>query len=129
MVELVRHALVDGAVNLDVDVIADVVGSEVSGEGDGSLLPEGAREGISGARPQTVTSRHLCLPRVSLCARLWVEGSISHGRTSLHCFIVEQIARVLGMSNGLFIGLFISDLNEEVASCTTPNFNLHCIIL
>ena len=60
MVELVRHSLVDGAVNLDVDIIADVVGSEVCGEGDGTLLPEGTREGISSAGSQTVTSRHFC---------------------------------------------------------------------
>jgi len=64
MVELMRHPLVDGAVNLDVNIITDVISSEVSGEGDGSLLPEGARERISGARSQTVTSRHGCLPRV-----------------------------------------------------------------
>jgi len=42
-----------GTVNLDVNIIADVVCSEVSGEGDGSLLLEGARKGISGALCQT----------------------------------------------------------------------------
>ena len=48
MVELVRHALVDGAIDLDVDVVADVVGPEVGREGDGTLLPEGTRERVSG---------------------------------------------------------------------------------
>lgn len=71
MVELVGHSLVNGTVNLDVNIIADVVGSQVCGEGDGSLLPERTREGISGAGSQTMTSRHLCfLPRVSLTPSL-----------------------------------------------------------
>lgn len=44
MVELVGHALVDGAVNLDVDIIADFEDPEVGGEVGGTLLPEGAGE-------------------------------------------------------------------------------------
>jgi len=44
MVKLVRHTLVDGTVNLNVDIIADVVSSKISSERDGSLLPEGTRE-------------------------------------------------------------------------------------
>lgn len=43
-----------------VDIIVNVVGSEVCGEGDGTLLPEGTREGISSAGSQTVTSPHFC---------------------------------------------------------------------
>lgn len=58
MVELVGHTLVDGAVNLDVNIIADFEDPEVGGEMGGTLLPEGAGEGVSGARPQTVSSRH-----------------------------------------------------------------------
>jgi hypothetical protein len=42
VVELVGHALVDGAVHLDVDVLADLVGAEVGGERDVPLLVEGA---------------------------------------------------------------------------------------
>lgn len=60
MVELMWHSLVEGAINLDIDIITNVVGSEVCGQGDGTLLPEGAREGISGVGSQTVTSRHFC---------------------------------------------------------------------
>lgn len=61
MIEFVGHSFVDSAVNLNVDIIADVVGSEVGGEGDGTLLPEGTREGVSGSRSQTVSCRHLSL--------------------------------------------------------------------
>lgn len=49
MVELVRHTFVNGAINLDVNVIADVVGSEIGGKGNGTLLPEGTRERVSSA--------------------------------------------------------------------------------
>ena len=58
MVELVGHAFVNGAVYLDVDIVAYLVCSEISGEGDVTLLPEGTSEEISSARPETVTSRH-----------------------------------------------------------------------
>lgn len=51
----------DGAVNFNVDVITDLVGAEVGGECDGSLLPEWAREGVSGATSQTMTRRHFHL--------------------------------------------------------------------
>lgn len=47
MVELVGHALVNGAVNLDVDVLADLVGPQVSSERDVTLLPEWPREEIA----------------------------------------------------------------------------------
>jgi hypothetical protein len=40
VVELVGHALVDGAIHLDVDVLADLVGVEVGGEQDVPLLAE-----------------------------------------------------------------------------------------
>lgn len=58
MVELVGHALVDGAVNLDVDVLADLVGLEVGGERDVTLLPERPREEVAGAGSETVSCRH-----------------------------------------------------------------------
>ncbi|KAM1132806.1 hypothetical protein ACFX19_047863 [Malus domestica] len=41
VVELVGRTLVDGAVNLDVDMVADLVGLEVGRERDVPLLPEG----------------------------------------------------------------------------------------
>ena len=59
VVELVGHTLVDSAVNPDVDVVADVVSSQVCREMDCSLLAEGSREQIPRPRPQTVTRRHL----------------------------------------------------------------------
>lgn len=37
----------NGAVHLDVDIVADLVGLEVGGERDVTLLPEGSREEIS----------------------------------------------------------------------------------
>ena len=58
MVKLVRHTLVDRSVNLDVDIIADFEDPKVGGEMGRTFLPEGAGEGISGARPQSVTRRH-----------------------------------------------------------------------
>jgi hypothetical protein len=52
VVELVRHALVDGAVHLDVDVVGDLVGAKVRRERDVPLLAERPREGVARARPQ-----------------------------------------------------------------------------
>lgn len=49
----------NGAVNLDVNVVADVKGPEIGGEGNGSLLPEWAREGVSRARSQSMSGRHI----------------------------------------------------------------------
>jgi hypothetical protein len=50
VVELVRHALVDGAVHLDVDVVGDLVGAKVRRERDVPLLAERPREGVARAR-------------------------------------------------------------------------------
>lgn len=61
MVKLVGHTLVDRSVYLDVDIIADFEDPEVGGEMGRTFLPEGAGEGISGARPQTVTRRHFAI--------------------------------------------------------------------
>ena len=58
VVELVRHALVHGAVHLDVDVVADLEGAEVGGERDVPLLAEGAREEVARPRAQPVAGRH-----------------------------------------------------------------------
>lgn len=62
MVELVRHALVNGAVHLDVDVVADLVGAEVGRRGDVPLLPERPAEEITGARSKPVTHQRLLSP-------------------------------------------------------------------
>ena len=51
VVELVGHALVNCAVNLDVDIVADVVSSQVCREMDRPLLAEGSREQIPRPRP------------------------------------------------------------------------------
>lgn len=59
VVELVWHALVHGAVHLDVDVVADLVGAQVRGERDVPLLAERPREQVAGPRPQPVPRRHL----------------------------------------------------------------------
>ena len=58
VVELVRHALVHGAVHLDVDVVADLEGAEVGGERDVPLLAEGTREEVARPRAQPVAGRH-----------------------------------------------------------------------
>ena len=59
VVELVGHTLVDGPVHLDIDIVADLVGAEVGGQGDVSLLTEGPGEEIPRPRPQPVSRRHL----------------------------------------------------------------------
>lgn len=61
MVELMRHTLLDCAINLDVDVVSDFVGAEVGGDGNGTLLPEWPRERVSSSRSQTMTGRHFQL--------------------------------------------------------------------
>ena len=62
MVELVRHTLVDGSINLHIHVITDFEGPEVGREWDNTLLPEPSREQIPGSRPHSVTRRHFrCL--------------------------------------------------------------------
>lgn len=58
MVELVGHALVNGTVNLDVDVIPSLVGPQIGRERDVTLLPEGASEQIPRPRSKSVTRRH-----------------------------------------------------------------------
>ncbi len=60
VVELVRHALVHGAVHLDVHIVADLVVAQVSRQVDISFVPEGTREQIPGPRPQSMTGRHSC---------------------------------------------------------------------
>lgn len=84
MVELVRHTLVDSPVNPNIDIVTDVVGSEVSGEGNGTLLPEWAREWISRARSQTMTGRHLFLLCIShsLPCSAWRCDDISRWKRS-----------------------------------------------
>jgi hypothetical protein len=67
VVELVRHALVDGAVHLDVDVVADLVGAQVRRERDVPLLAERPRERVARARPQPVPRRHLPPPGAPCC--------------------------------------------------------------
>ena len=58
VVELVRHPLVDGAVHLDIDVVADLVCAQVGGERDVPLLAEAAREEVARPRAQPVAGRH-----------------------------------------------------------------------
>lgn len=59
MVEFVGHPLVNGAVNLDIDVIADFEYAEIGGEMCGALTPERPSEEISRPRPDPVPRRHL----------------------------------------------------------------------
>lgn len=61
MIELVRHTFMDGAINLDVDIVANLVGPQVCSEGNVTLLPEGPGEEVSGTRAKSMASRHLSL--------------------------------------------------------------------
>ena len=54
-----RHALLDGTVGLDVDVVSELVGLEVGLEAGHSVLAEGAGEFAAGACSVTVRVRHL----------------------------------------------------------------------
>lgn len=51
----------NGAVNLDVNIFSDSVGSEVSGQVDCPLLSETSGEQVPGASPHSVSCRHLPL--------------------------------------------------------------------
>ena len=55
MVQLEGHTLLNGSINLDVNLIPEAVGSQVSGERNVTLLPEGTREEISRPGAKTVT--------------------------------------------------------------------------
>jgi hypothetical protein len=59
VVELVRHALVDGAVHLDVDILPDLEVAQVGRQGDVPLMPEGAREQVSRPGAQSMAGRHV----------------------------------------------------------------------
>jgi hypothetical protein len=52
------HLLLCG-VHLDVHIVAQLVCTQVGGEGDEALLPESALEQIAGAMAETLTTRHL----------------------------------------------------------------------
>ena len=58
VVEFVGHALVDGAVNDDVDDVTDLVGGEGSGDVNGSGLSESLSEFISGSSSVSVAMSH-----------------------------------------------------------------------
>ena len=53
MVELVGHTTVDGTVGLDVNNVSDLVGLQVGGDRDGTLLTEVAGEKVPGAGAKT----------------------------------------------------------------------------
>lgn len=67
MIELVRHALVDGTIHLDIHVVSDLVRPQVRRQRDVALLSERPREQVPRARPHPVPGRHPCfssrLPR------------------------------------------------------------------
>lgn len=48
VVELVGHTLLDGSVSLDINDISNLVGLQVSGERDRTMLSELTREHVTG---------------------------------------------------------------------------------
>ena len=61
MIVFVGHSLVDGAIGLDVDNIAGLVGLEVGRELDGALLTEVSRKEMASACTESERMRHLNL--------------------------------------------------------------------
>ena len=59
VVELVGHALLDGGVGNNIDVVSNLVGGHVGLERRHTMLAEGAREEISGVASVTVGARHV----------------------------------------------------------------------
>lgn len=68
VVELVGHALLDRTVGLDVDNVADLVGLEVRRHGDGAMLLEVTREGVTSARSVTAAVKKRVLAWCSCTA-------------------------------------------------------------
>lgn len=58
VVELVGHALVDGTVALDVNIVTDTVHGQVSGHVGKTMAPERLLEEISSLGAKTVRVRH-----------------------------------------------------------------------
>ena len=58
VVELVRHALLDGTVGLDVHIVADLVDVHVGAGTDHTVLAELAGKGITSARTITMRVSH-----------------------------------------------------------------------
>lgn len=67
VVELVGHALVNGAINLDIDVIADVVGSQIGGQRNVTLLSEAPGEEIASPTSKSMSGRHVDRPTFPFC--------------------------------------------------------------
>lgn len=60
MVVLVGHTLLDATSTNNIDQIADLVGGQVLGEADMTLLTVGDGESLASTRAVTVRVRHLC---------------------------------------------------------------------
>lgn len=69
VVELMRHAFVNGTIHLDVNIISDLVGTKVGGQGDVPLLPERTGKEVPSAGTKPMTSRHPLRPSLLLPLR------------------------------------------------------------
>ncbi|KNC27024.1 hypothetical protein FF38_02354 [Lucilia cuprina] len=58
VVGLVGHTLLDGTMTLDVNNISNFEDTHVGGQGDDTMLAEGAREHVSGAATITLGISH-----------------------------------------------------------------------
>lgn len=54
--------LVDGAVNLDVHIVANLEVAQVGGQGNVTMVPEPTGKHVPGAAAQTIGSGHFCAP-------------------------------------------------------------------
>lgn len=58
MIKFVGHSLVDGAIDLDIYNVSNLVGFEIRAELDGSVVAEPAGKHVAGASAITERVRH-----------------------------------------------------------------------
>lgn len=75
-----RPHLVDGGVDLDVNIVANLVGAQVGGQGDVPMVPEPTRERVARPRAQTSSSRHCSVLLTAHAAAARAGRSCMHGR-------------------------------------------------
>mmetsp|Transcript_2985 Transcript_2985/g.4827 ORF Transcript_2985/g.4827 Transcript_2985/m.4827 type:complete len:109 (+) Transcript_2985:593-919(+) len=58
LVPFVGHTLVDGTIDLNINIVTEFVGAEVGGEGNKTVVAETPGEGVPRLGAETVSARH-----------------------------------------------------------------------